>query len=121
MLTATLDTDVSQLDTTREQYIVDGTISYSGSYPTNGDTVDFSQLGIPSLQPPVRIEIYEATTAANKPAYGAYFIYLPGSTLANGVVEIFNGTTQVGTATYSSIFGTIPVVLRFRAWFKSQI
>lgn len=120
-LTATLDSDVSQIDTTREQYIVDGAIAYSGSYPTNGDTLDLSQLGIPSLNLPVKVEIYEATTAANKPAYGGVFLFLPGTTLANGLMEIWNGTTQITTATYATVFGAIVVALRFRAWFKSMI
>ena len=120
-LTASLDTDVSQLDSTREQFIVDGTIAYSGSYPTNGDTLDLSGLGIPSVSAPVRVEIHEVTTAANKPAYGAAFVFLPGTTLANGVVEIFNGTTQITANSYATIFGAITVALRFRAWFKSFV
>jgi hypothetical protein len=65
--------------------------------------------------------VWEATTAANAPAYGGYFLYLPGTTLANGILEIFNGTTQAtaSASTYASIFGSVTPVIRFRAWFYS--
>jgi hypothetical protein len=125
-LTATLDLDVSQIDNTREQYCADGTLAYSGSFAAHGDTLDLSQLGlavgglaINGL--PTKVEIYEVTTAANKPAFGGAFLYLPGTTLANGVVEIFNGTTELTAtaATYASIFGSVAVALRFRVWYKS--
>ena len=120
MLTASLLTDISQVDSSLREFFVDGTIAYSGSYPTNGDTLDLSQLGIPMSQSSfVKVEIWEATTAANAPAYGGYFLYLPGTTTANGLMEIFNGTTQISTATYASIFGSITVALRFRAWVYS--
>ena len=109
------------IDNTPGRFVVEGTISYSGSYPTNGDTLDLSQLGVPSDQVPTSVEIVEVTPAASKPAYGANFVYLPGSTQANGVVEIFNGTTEITTGTYASIFGTVPVALFFRAWFPSLV
>ena len=68
---------------------------------------------------PIWVEVYEATAAVNKPGWGGAFLYLVGTTLANGIVELFNGTTQITTATYASIFPAGPVVMRFRAYFKS--
>jgi hypothetical protein len=117
-LVASLLTDVSLLDSTLSEFIVDGSIAYSGSYPTNGDTLDLSQLSIPSSALPRKVEIYEATPAPGQ-AFGASFLYLPGTTLANGLMEIFNGTTQETTGTYASIFGSVAVVLKFRAWVPS--
>ena len=120
MLSASLLTDISQADFTLRDGFVDGTIAYSGSYPSNGDTLDLSQLGIPMSQNSfVKVEIWEATTAADAPAFGASFVYLPGTTTANGLMEIFNGTTQESAGTYASIFGSVVPVLRFRAWFYS--
>ncbi len=118
-LVATLDSDISQIDATKNEFVIDGPIAYSGSYPTNGDTLDLSQLGIPSLGLPIWVEVYEATAAVNKPGWGGAFLYFVGTTLANGIVELFNGTTQITTATYASIFPAGPVVMRFRAYFKS--
>jgi hypothetical protein len=117
-LKAALLSDVSLADTTQRTFVADGTITYSGSYPTNGDTLDLSQLGIPANAVPISVEIYEATPAPG-PAYGANFLYLPGTTQANGLMEIFNGTVQEGTNTYAGLFGSIPVVLRFIARFAA--
>ena len=112
MLTASLLTDISQVDFTLRSFEVDITITASGSYPTNGDTLDLSQLGIPMSQNTfLQVEIWEATPAPG-PAYGASFLYLPGTTTASGLMEIFNGTTQITTGTYASIFGSVAVVLR---------
>lgn len=115
MLTAALLTDTSQIDSTLREFVVDGLITATGSYPTNGDTLDLSQLGIPMSQNTfVQVSIWEATVAPG-PAYGGSFLYLPGTTTANGLMEIFNGTTQITTGTYASIFGSIAAVLRFTA------
>lgn len=116
-----LTASATSIDRTLNRVCVEGTIAYSGSYPTNGDTLDLSALGVPSDQLPIQVDIYEATTAANKPAYGALYVYLPGTTQANGVMEMFNGTTQISTATYASIFGSVTVVLKFRAWFPALL
>ena len=116
MLKATADS----IDNTGNNLIVFGTITASGSYPTNGDTLDLSQLGVASDSLPRVVEIFEATPAPG-PAYGASFTYLPGTTQANGLMEIFNGTAQIATATYATIFGTVPVVLKFRASFPAFI
>jgi hypothetical protein len=121
MLNAALLTDVSQIDSTARTFLVDGTIAYSGSYPTNGDTLDLSQLGIPSNSVPIEVCIFEATPGASAPAYGAQFVYLPGSSQANGLMEMFNGTAQIATATYATIFGAIPVALKFQARFTSFV
>lgn len=120
-IVARLLQDVSQIDDTAQEFIADGTLTLSGSYPTNGDTLDLSQLGIPSNSLPVRVQIFEATPAPG-PASGFFFVFLPGTTQANGLMEMFNGTTQQTTATYASIVGGITgFVLRFRAWFPSFI
>ena len=50
MLSASLLTDISQADFTLRDGFVDGTIAYSGSYPSNGDTLDLSQARIGNLR-----------------------------------------------------------------------
>ncbi len=121
-IVAALITDTSQLDNTQDRLLVEGTLTFSGSYPTNGDTLDLSQLGIPSNSLPFEVEVFEATPAPG-PAYGAHFVFLPGTTQANGLLELFNGTTQIATDTYANILGAVAatIVVRFRAWFAPFI
>ncbi len=121
-IAAALITDTSQLDNTQNELLVEGTLTFTGSYPTNGDTLDLSQLGIPSNSLPRRVEVFEATPAPG-PAYGASFVFLPGTTQANGLLELFSGTTQIATDTYANIFGAVAatIVVKFRAWFAPFI
>ena len=109
------------MDHTQQQVIVDGTLTLSGTYPTNGDTLSFAALGIPSNQLPTKVEIYEVTPAPG-PASGYSFVYLPGTTQANGLMEAFNGTTQFTTASYGTPpFAITGFALRFRAWFPFNV
>jgi hypothetical protein len=108
------------LDMSQQEYIVDGIVTLTGSYPANGDTLDLSKLSITSNQLPTRVELFEATPAPG-PASGFAFLYLPGATQALGLMEMFNGTTQQTGATYASILTVTGFVLRFRAWFPKFI
>ena len=120
-IVAALLSDISQIDETAGEFIVDGTLTLSGNYPTNGDTLDLSQLGIPSNQVPRLVEIFEVTPAPG-PQSGWFFTYLPGTTQANGLMEAFNGTTQFTTQAYGNPpFAIAGFALRFRAWFPSFI
>src|SRR5438132_1061884 len=98
--------------------IVYGTVALTGNYPANGDTVSFAGLeDIHSNQLPVSVLFLEATPAPG-PASGYAFIYLPGTTPANGLIEIFNGTTQLVAGAYGAPpFAIAGFVLRFRAVF----
>ena len=121
--TATLLTTVTNPDATQNNFLAFGTITLAGSYATNGDVLDLSQLGIPSNQLPLAVEIYEVTPAANKPAFGAQWLYLPGTTQANGILEAFNGTTLLtaATGTYASLSLPTGFALAFIAIFPSEI
>ena len=121
--TAALISDTSQIDSTLKEFVVDGTVTLSGNYTANGDTLDFSQLGIPSNSVPNKVEIYEATPAPG-PASGYTFVYEPGTTQAYGLMAVF-GAGSVG-AQFSGAYGTPPFAktgfaLKFRAWFPSFI
>lgn len=109
------------LDLTQQQVLCDGTLTLSGTYPTNGDTLSFAGLGIPSNQVPTKVEIYEATPAPG-PASGYSFVFVPGTTQANGLMEVFNGTTQFTTASYGTPpFAITGFALKFRAWFPNFV
>jgi len=107
------------IDSTQNQFVVEGTVALTGTYPTNGDTIDFSQLGVPSSGVPL-VEFYEATPAPGPPS-GYAFIFVPGTNQTNGLITLFNGTTQASTAAYSSILTVTGFALRFRAWFASGV
>src|ERR1017187_9078362 len=113
-LSAALFNDISLQDSTRTKIVAEGSITVSGSYPTNGDTLDLSKLGIPTDQT-LEVEIYEAKPAPG-PASGYVFVFLPGTTQANGLMEMFNGTTQVTTQTYANLSLPATFALRFRIW-----
>lgn len=107
-------------DITQQQVMADGTLTLSGTYPTNGDTLALGGLGIPSNQVPTKVEIWEATPAPG-PASGFAFIFVPGTTQNNGLMEMFNGTTQATTGTYASLITVTGFVLKFRAWFPLYV
>jgi len=109
------------LDMTQQEEIIDFTVALTGSYPANGDTLDLSQLGAISSALPNKVELWEATPASGKPASGYYFLFLPGTTQANGLMEMFNGTTQVSAGTYASLSLPTAFVLRGRAWFQKFV
>jgi hypothetical protein len=112
---------VTSIDNTQNSFIVTGTVALSGTYPTNGDTLDLSQLGVPSSSIPFFVELLEQTPSPG-PASGYAFSYLPGTTQANGVMEVFNGTTQFTTQAYGTPpFAITGFVLGFRAYFVSLV
>ena len=83
-------------DTTgREQFYI-GTLTFSGSYVTGGDTLSFNVAGIVSNAAPTRVEVYEEPKTTQT-ATGYNFIYAKGTTSANGAVQIFSPGSATGT------------------------
>ena len=106
---------VTSIDFTASQFIVNGTITTSGNYVTTGDPLDLSTIGVPSSTPPTSANVFEIAPAGASQS-GWEYKFDPGSTQANGRVEVFNGTTQyTGASAYS---GTIPATLYFQAFFQ---
>lgn len=106
------------LDFTQQEEIIDFTVALTGSYPTNGDTLDLTPLTPLTSAVPNKVELWEATPASGAPASGYAFVFLPGTTQANGLMEMFNGTTQVTTQTYAALALPAAFVLRGRGWFS---
>ncbi len=106
---------VTNIDFTNSQFIVNGTITTSGTYPSHGDPLDLSTIGVPSGAPPTSVNVFEIA-ASGASQSGWNYKFDPGTTQANGKVELFNGTTEyTGAAAYS---GTIPATLYFQAFFQ---
>lgn len=126
-LKASIPQGMAQIDDTRVLFHVFGTIATSGSYVVNGDPLDLSQLntyggGIPSLAPPLSVRVWEQ----GAPNSGWQYEFVPGTTLANGLLQVFgsNGSApaalaQPGASTYASL--VVPATLYFEAWFASFV
>ena len=117
---------VTNIDTTQNQFTVKGTITTSANYgsaSSNGDTLDLSELGVPSGAVPSWVEIIERT-AAGSDGSGWRYQYNPGTTQANGVVQVFGNYTSgqgqeqytQGSA-YASATPAVATTLYFRAEF----
>jgi hypothetical protein len=109
------------IDATMQEFIVDGFITLTGNYggaATNGDTLSFAGVEVPSNQLNW-VEIMETPPAGTAPT-GYTFGFAPGTTNANGVLTVMNGTTQYtqGSA-YSA--GQLAAVLRCRAWWVKYL
>ena len=119
-IAVTLDTTVlpNPLDKTQQFQRVHVILTFSGSFASHGDIVSFSGLSINSDQIPIAWNFFEATPAANKPAYGAVWVYLPGTDQNSGILEIFQGATEVtaSTATYASL--SLPTNFTLKAVFE---
>ena len=98
-LSAALSTNVNAVDfTSGGSLLVTVTITTSGTYATHGVTLDLSQLGITSEYAPNPTECYE-TPAAGSSASGYTYLFIPGTTQANGVVQSFLGGVEQTDAT----------------------
>ena len=127
-LTASLINGTLSIDNTQSQFLVDFTIAFSGNYGTSGgalphgDTLDLSVLGVPSSQLPTLVTFQEVVPTGNAPRLTDVFIYLPGTTQANGVLQIGVAGSEItpGNA-YSgqAPFNVSGFVLNGRAWFQS--
>ena len=99
--------------------VVDGTVTLSGAYPQHGDTLDLSQLGVPSNAIPGPVWLWSTQTQGAAPQYDTY-TFQPGSTQKNGVVQIaVSNTEMANSAAYAT---TAPsngtgYVLHFQAEF----
>ena len=93
---------ITNVDATLNSFIVEGTITVSGSYPGsgNGDTLSFAGFDqIKSSSPPRFVEIKEQP-AAGTAVSGLLYDFAPGTTMANGkmIVSVPRGAfTPAGT------------------------
>jgi hypothetical protein len=102
-------------DTTGKEAIYQGTLTFSGSYTTGGDTLSFGNSSILSNSIPNYVEVYEQPSSSQT-AVAYKFIYSPGTTIANGKLQIFtNAGSQFAAGAYSTTFAT--TVVKFRVWF----
>jgi hypothetical protein len=73
-----------------------GTLTFSGNYPTGGDTLDFTQVAdkLPSTQ-------IVQTFAESQNGNGGYYVAIAGSALNNWKLKAFNGGgTEISAGAY---------------------
>tara|TARA_R110000868_G_scaffold148647_1_gene370711 strand:- start:4345 stop:4728 length:384 start_codon:yes stop_codon:yes gene_type:complete len=117
---------VTNIDSTQNQLTVKGTITTSANYgsaSSHGDTLSLAGLGVPSGAVPSWVQIVERP-AAGTAQTGWTWVFNPGTTQANGVVQMLgNSTSGQGDAeytqgsAYASATPAAPTTLYFRAEF----
>lgn len=112
---AVTGTILQSFDSTINQSQITGTLRFTGSYVTNGDTFDLTQLtyGPESLNFNTipHIKLYEEPAAGTAPS-GYSFIFCPGTTQANGVIAIMSApATQFAAGAYNAAL--LAAVVRF--------
>jgi hypothetical protein len=122
-IAAAITSGYAQNDTTQSTQIVRGTLTLSGNYggaSTHGDTLNFGTIyGIQSSSVPIRVFVYQQPASGTAPGNCSAF-YCPGTTINNGVVSFFNGTSELsGGAAYTG--ATASAVWVFEAVFNTFI
>ena len=124
----------NQFDTTKEEIVIDCTLTLSGSYTAGGDTLDFTSVAPPAgallySYPPTSWTLSEQSIKGTALS-GFSFYYVPGPTLAaptqaGGALQVFGtgassgqGGTELSAGTYASATPSLDgKVLRARFWF----
>lgn len=101
------------LDTTQSTQRVRGTIAFTGTYPTGGDTVNLNVYPVQSASAPLFIAFVEMPVATPS---GNEFSYVPGTGPSNGKVYITTTSgAQFTPGAYSG--GLTGTTLAFEAVF----
>ena len=107
-----------------------GKVVASGNYPTGGDPFDFTKITYPIGQGPLpvtgaptAVEIYSQKTAASPQTNEMIYSFAPGTTQANGTMQVFTGAaaqtalTELSAGAYPA--GVTSDVIVFEAIFQS--
>ncbi len=112
----------TNLSKNQDRFIVDGTITLAGSYVPNGVTLDLSTLGVPSNSRPTKFTARSTVTQGSAMLLDTYS-YVPGTTQANGKLQIGVGAAEMTAAAFASTSPTNATgyVLNFQAEFEPFI
>lgn len=86
---ATLTATITSVDTTQRNFTVRGTIAATGNYTTGGDTLSLQSGDVPVNSAPIEVRIQSQATSG--PTNLFEYHYVPGTTPANGKMQIFTG------------------------------
>jgi hypothetical protein len=116
--------NVAQNEADNSVQHVRGSFTLSGNYggsSTHGDTVNFSSVyGIQSRSKPLKVEVYEAPNKGTLPT-GYIFTYCPGTSAADGVLNICTaiGTELTQASAYAA--GLTGAAIKFEALFPAFV
>ena len=125
MAASTITVTISSTDWTGKNLIIFGTVAWSASpdtYTTGGNTMSFANFDeVKSGSLPNFVEVFSQPTAASHAANSYVYQFLPGTTIANGVLQIFTGAAAQTALTELSA-GAVPAgvsgdTIKFRASF----
>lgn len=89
---------------------VEMSLAFSGNYTSGGDTLNLQNLGIQSSGIPTMVDIKSTASTAAQTLNN--YIWVKGTTQANGLVRCFVGTAEVSTGAYpAAVSGDTAVVL----------
>jgi len=126
MAASTITVTISSTDWTGRNLIVFGTVAWSPSadtYTTGGNTMSFAGFDdIKTSSLPNFVEVISQPTSANHAANSYVYQFLPGTTLANGTLQIFTGAAAQTGLTELTSNAAIPAgvsgdTIKFRASF----
>jgi hypothetical protein len=100
-------------DATKALGVYIGTITFSGSYTTGGDTLSFAVQNVLGYAAPLRVEIYEEPSSTQT-STGYQFVYAKGSNASNGKIQINASQGTPFSGSYSTTFATTKV--KARVW-----
>ena len=88
------------VDDGQKLFYVFGSIAASGNYAAGGDTLDWTKLldALKTGYLPVQVQMFSQSASAGHPGYTYY--WRPGTTLANGKMQVMNGTAELGAGAY---------------------
>jgi hypothetical protein len=113
-VTFALDNVLGNPDVTEREGFYLGTLTFSGTYTSGGDTLSFGISGVLSQAAPLRVEVYEQPTTSQT-AVGDIFVYCKGTTSANGKLQILTASGSAYSGSPGTTFATTTV--KARAWF----
>jgi len=109
------------IDATRSKLVINGALTLTANYggaATHGDTMSLQSPFIDSDLLPESVRVYEQPPAGTAPLGKYIFVFCPGTTQANGVLFIYDTSTDAEYAeggAYNA--GLLAAVLRFEAIF----
>lgn len=109
---------VTLVDKTLQKFLVDGTVTLTGNYVTDGDTLDLSGLGVPASSLPLSVELWSTVSQGSAMLLDVY-AYVPGASNATGKVQIGVAGAEMANTAYATTSPTNATgyVLHFRAEF----
>lgn len=126
MAASTITVALTNVDNTQNLVHVFGTVAWSAgpdTYSTGGNTMSFAGFDkIKSNEVPLMVRVKSAPAAGSGAANEFVYTFLPGTTMANGKLQIFTGAAAQTALTELSA-GAVPSgvsgdTIVFEAWFK---